>query len=236
MEKNDIGLNILAIGIFSITLLVLVGPLLSISPFIPATITFILLSLVTVDTLAWGNQGTNLFLNLFLSEEQKQRIIHHEAGHFLTAYLYEIPIIGYTLTPWENMKINNLGSGGVMFDTSFLEEKGQDLRELNLLTERFAVVLMAGIAAEKLVYKNSEGGEEDNQKLSEIYKSLGINYSQIKIKQRLAILQAETLIEKYKDAYFALVEAMGKRLSVTECQAIIEEKKSSQLNELTPQN
>lgn len=123
-----------------------------------------------------------------------------------------------------------------MFDTSFLEEKGQDLRELNLLTERFAIVLMAGIAAEKLVYKNSEGGEEDNQKLSEIYKSLGINYSQIKIKQRLAILQAETLIEKYKDAYFALVEAMGKRLSVTECQAIIEEKKSSQLNELTPQN
>lgn len=63
----------------------LVGPLLSISPFIPATITFILLSLVTVDTLAWGNQGTNLFLNLFLSEEQKQRIIHHEAGHFFNS-------------------------------------------------------------------------------------------------------------------------------------------------------
>jgi len=164
MQDNDIGLNILAISIFSITLLVFISPLLSISPFIPATITFVLLSLVTVDTLAWRNQGTNLFLNLFFSEEQKQRIIYHEAGHFLTAYLYQIPVTGYTLSLWESIKIKSLGSGGVIFDTSFLEEKEQDLREFNLLIERFSVVLMAGIAAEKFIYKNSEGGEEDNQK------------------------------------------------------------------------
>lgn len=226
MQNNDIGLNILAISIFSITLLVFISPLLSISPFIPATITFILLSLVTVDTLAWKNQGTNLFLNLFLSEEQKQRIIYHEAGHFLTAYFYQIPIIGYTLTPWENMKINNLGSGGVIFDTSFLEKKGQDLREFNLLLERFSVVLMAGIAGEKFIYKNSEGGEEDNQKFREIYRDLGLNYNELRMKQRLAILQAQTFIENHQETYFALAEAMKKRLSVAECQAIINNKSS----------
>jgi len=225
MQDNDIGLNILAISIFSITLLVFISPLLSISPFIPATITFVLLSLVTIDTLAWKNQGTNLFLNLFLSEEQKQRIIYHEAGHFLTAYFYQIPIIDYTLTPWENIKINNLGSGGVIFDTSFLEEKGQDLREFNLLLERFSIVLMGGIAAEKFIYKNSEGGEEDNQKFMEIYRGLGLNSNQLKMKQRLAILQAQTFIENHQETYFALAEAMKQRLSVTECQAIIENDK-----------
>lgn len=222
MQDNDIGLNILALSIFSITLLVLISPFLSVSPFIPATITFILLSLVTVDTLAWKNQGTNLFLNLFLSQEQKERIIYHEAGHFLTAHFYQIPVIGYTLTPWENLKINNLGSGGVIFDTSFLEAKGQDLKEFNLLLERFSIVLMAGIAAEKFIYKNSEGGEEDKQKFREIYRNLGLNYTQLNMKQRLAILQAQTLIENHKDAYLALVEAMKKRLSVVECQEIID--------------
>lgn len=225
MQDNDIGLNILAISIFSITLLVFISPLLSISPFIPATITFVLLSLITVDTLVWQNQGTNLFLNLFLSDEQKQRIIYHEAGHFLTAYFYKIPITDYTLTPWENIKINNLGSGGVIFDTSFLEGKGQDLKEFNLLLERFSIVLMAGIAAENFIYKNSEGGEEDKQKFMEIYRDLGLNSSQLRMKQRLAILQAQTFIENHKDTYLALAEGMKKRLSVAECQAIIENNK-----------
>lgn len=221
MQDNDIGLNILAISIFSITLLVFLSPLLSISPFIPATITFVLLSLVTVDTLAWKNQGTNLFLNLFLSQEQKQRIIYHEAGHFFTAYFYQIPVTGYTLTPWENIKFNNLGSGGVVFDTQFLAGKSQDLREFNLLLERFSIVLMAGIAAEKVIYNNSEGGEEDRQKFREIYRDLGLNSAQLNMKQRLAILQAQTLIENHKDTYLALVGAMKNRLSVAECQKVI---------------
>ena len=46
--KEDTGLNILAIGIFSMTMMVLVGPIFNLSPFIPAIITFVALGLITV--------------------------------------------------------------------------------------------------------------------------------------------------------------------------------------------
>ncbi|MBL1210570.1 ATP-dependent Zn protease [Geminocystis sp. GBBB08] len=219
---QDTGLNILAIAIFSLTLSVLLGPLLNISPAIPASLTFVMLGLITIDTLSWKNQGVNLLLNIFASSEQKERIIYHEAGHFLTAYLYQIPIIDYSLSAWEAIKKKNTGSGGVIFDDSFLKEKSLDLKEFNLIIERFGVVLMAGIAAEKLIYNHSEGGQDDQQKFQEIYSNLTLTYSNFQVKQRLAILQATSMIEKNKESYLALVEAMKKRQSVTECQAIIQ--------------
>ena len=232
--QEDTGLNILAISIFTITLTVLLGPIFNISPFIPATITFVALSLVTVDTLAWQSQGVNLFINLFASKEQKQRIIYHEAGHFLLAHLYEIPILGYTLTPWEALKANikNSASGGVVFDTSFLQNKPKNIRGVNLTIENFGVVLMAGIAAEKTIYDNSQGGKEDRQFFNSIYRDLGLQPLQYETKQRFAILQAKTIIEENKESYLALVEAMQKRLSVDNCQQILRQK-SQDLNPIT---
>lgn len=224
--QEDTGLNILAISIFTITLTVLGGPIFHISPFIPATVTFVGLSLVTVDTLAWQNQGTNLLINLFVSQEQKERIIYHEAGHFLLAHIYNIPIVGYTLTPWEALKakMNNPGSGGVVFDTSFLAEQQKNLREINVTIDNFAVVLMAGIAAEKIIFDNSQGGQEDRQLFNSLYRDLGLRALQSQTKQRFAILQAQTIIEENKESYLALVEAMRQRLSVHECQQIIRQK------------
>lgn len=218
---QETGLNILAIAIFSITLSVLIGPVFGLSPYIPAGITFLLLGLVTADTLAWKNQGVNLLVNIFNSREQKDRVIYHEAGHFLTAYLYNIPIEGYTLTVWENIKNNSLGSGGVIFDTTVLLEKKEDLMEFNVMIERLSIVLMAGIAAEEFIYKNSEGGMEDINKLREICQNLGLATQEFNLKQRQAILQAKNLIETNKESYLALVEGMKQRKSVEECKSII---------------
>lgn len=224
--QDDRDLNILAISIFTITITVLVGPIFNISPFIPATITFVALSLITVDTLAWQSQGVNLFINLFASQEEKQRIIYHEAGHFLLGYLYQIPILGYTLTPWEafRSKSKNSASGGVVFDTSFLDVKPYDIKEIKKTIEDFTVVLMAGIAAETVMLKNSEGGKEDHQLFNSLYRDLGFPSVQFQTQQRFAILKAKTIIEENKEAYLALVEAMTKRLSIEECRAIIQEK------------
>lgn len=218
---QETGLNILAIAIFLMTLSVLLGPLLNISPVIPAGLTFILLGLVTIDTLSWQNKGVNLLLDIFASKEQKERIIYHEAGHFLTAYLLEIPISGYTLTAWETLKNKNSGSGGVIFDIDILQSKKTDLTEFNLFLSKIGTVLMAGIAAEKIIYNNSQGGQEDQQKFNEIYANFGTTSSNLQMKQRQAILQANYLIEDNKDKYLALVSAMKMRKSVQECQEII---------------
>lgn len=211
------ALNLVAIGIFIMTLSSLLSPLFHISPFIPAGATFGIMGLATVDTLSWEGKGVTLLLDIFASREQRQRIIHHEAGHFLTAYFLGIPITGYTLTAWEAFKQGKQGRGGVEFDTKILEDKPLNLGEMRLTLERFYTVWMAGIAAENIVYSNAEGGGEDRSKVRTVLNMAGVPSTAYQQKERWAQLQASNLLEKHHQAYKALVTAMESRASVEEC-------------------
>jgi hypothetical protein len=215
------GLNIIAIAIFTITLSVLLGPVFNISPLIPALTTFAVMGLVTVDTLAYENKGINLLLDLFASSQQRERIIYHEAGHFLVATLLQIPIVSYNLTAWENLQEKQSGLGGVVFDFSCWEKKTTKLTEFNLNLERFCIVLMSGIAAESLIYQDVQGGKEDYQQLKTTLSSLGLSDNLYQQKQRWALLQATNLIKENLSSYEELVKAMKAKKSIEECQRII---------------
>ena len=86
------SLNIIAIGIFVITMSSLIGPIFNVSPVYSAIATFSVLVLATIDTLALQGQGSMIIVDLVegTSSERRDRIICHEAGHFLVAYLLEI--------------------------------------------------------------------------------------------------------------------------------------------------
>jgi hypothetical protein len=215
------ALNLIAIAIFSVTLTSLLGPMLNISPVFPAITTFGVLGLATLDNLSWGGKGTTLILDLFSSSKQRDRVLHHEAGHFLVAYFLSIPVMGYTLSAWEAFKQKQPGMGGVIVDTALLE-KTLDVQETPLLVERFCTVWMAGIAAETLVYGDTEGGESDRQKLREILHYTGFPKSAATQKERWAFLQAQSILEKHFRAYQALVEAMERRESVEACLQVIQ--------------
>jgi hypothetical protein len=210
------ALNLVAIAIFTVTLSSLLGPVLNISPVFPALTTFGVLGLATLDNFTWGGKGTTLVLDLFASSKQRDRVLHHEAGHFLVAYFLSIPITGYTLSAWEAFKQKQAGMGGVIVDTELLEKK-LDIKEMPLLVERFCTMWMAGIAAETLVYGNTEGGESDREQLREVLRFTGFPESAAIQKERWALLQAKSILEKHQDAYRALVEAMERRESVEEC-------------------
>ena len=217
------ALNLIAVGIFVMTMTSLLGPIFHIPPVVPAAITFGILSLATADTLSWNSRGVSLLLDLFASAEQRQRIINHEAGHFLTAYFLGIPVTGYTLTAWEVIKQGRLGRGGVSFNTDSLTAKPFELEKMRLTLERFCTVWMAGIAAEQMVYGNSQGGAEDRQQLKQVLTMAGlpeVGYAQ---KERWAQLQATNLITRHQHSYEALVEAMKQRASVEECYAVIQQ-------------
>lgn len=221
MEQT--ALNLIAITVFSITLSVFVTPLLSISPFVPALATFSLLGLVTVDTLTFNNRGVTLLLDALSPSKHRQRVIHHEAGHFLTAYILGIPIASYSLTAWEAFRQGQEGVGGVQFELADLEQKVKNFTDFPAFLERISTVWMAGIAAETLVYGKAEGGESDRFYLQSALKLAGVSENNYAQKERWSLLQAKTLLEKQQTAYQALVIAMEKRTSVEECCRVISE-------------
>jgi len=217
------ALNLIAVGIFIMTMTSLLGPIFGIPPVVPAALTFGILALATADTLSWNSRGVSLLLDLFASGEQRQRIINHEAGHFLTAYFLGIPITGYTLTAWEVIRQGQLGRGGVAFETETLTNQPFNLQEMRLTLDRFCTVWMAGIAAEKMVYGNSQGGAEDRASIQKALTMAGLSEAATPQKQRWAQLQATNLLTRHQKSYEALVEAMKQRSSVDECYAVIQQ-------------
>lgn len=216
------ALNLVAIGIFTLTLSALLGPMLNISPTIPALTTLGVLSLLTFDSFRFQGKGGTILLDWLAGKAHRDRIIRHEAGHFLVAYFLGIPITGYTLTAWEAFSQGQPGLGGVEVDTQIIS---QDLPvgEMRLNLERCCTVWMAGIAAETIVYGSAEGGIEDRQKVREAVVSLGRPKSEFELKERSCTRQAQTMIKEHWESYEALVAAMEKRATVAECCQVIQQ-------------
>ncbi len=219
------ALNLTAIGVFCMTLSVLLGPMLNISPIIPAVATLGVLSLATLDSFSFQGKGATLLVDWLAGtrSEHRDRILRHEAGHFLVAYFLGIPITGYTLSAWEAFKQRQPGLGGVTFEPQGLSPEALNVREMRLTFDRFCTVWMAGIAAETLVYGDAEGGGEDREKLRDALTSLGRPVSESPIKERWAARQAETMIQEHWASYEALVATMEQRASVAECCQVIQQ-------------
>jgi hypothetical protein len=87
--------------------------------------------------------------------------------------------------------------------------------------DQAAMVLMAGIAAEELFYERAIGGENDRSQLRSMLRGLTFSPQESQQRERWAIVQAKAMLERYRDAYDALVVAMGDRASVADCQQAI---------------
>ena len=221
---NGTAFNLVAIGIFAMTLSTLLSPLLNISPAVPAIATFSILGLITLDSFQWQGKFGSIALDWFarFSPEHRDRVIRHEAGHFLVAQQLGIPVVGYTLNAWEALRQGQSGQGGVQFDTAELEAELQQNRLSVQFVERYCTVWMAGIAAEQLTYKTAEGGADDRQKFCETLVKLGIPAAELSQRQRLSILRAKELLQQQRSAYDALVIALEQRQSIEQCYAAMQ--------------
>jgi hypothetical protein len=214
---QQISLNLVAICVFGLTLSSLVAPLINIPSTLPIAIVAAIIVGATVDNFFLKSTVATLILDAIAGtkSEYRQRIIHHEAGHFLVAYLLGIPITGYTLSAWESFRQGQSAQGGVMFAPPQTNISAQ-------LLQHYCTVWMAGIAAEKLVYvgeasrneNRSQGGSEDRQKLRGVLFVAGKQQQEIVKQENLATLQAKNLIQTNWEAYQALVTAMNDRTPV----------------------
>lgn len=222
---RDTTLNAFAITIFGVTMASLLGPLISLSPAVVAVFVAVGLGIATLDQLGLGGRIGSIAMDslAWTSPDYRQRVLHHEAGHFLAAVLLEFPVETYTLNAWESWRQGIAGPGGVVFVGD--PANGYDTIAQERLTpqviDRYCQVWMAGIAAEQLIYGDAEGGSEDTLALGRFWSDLGRSPAEIPLKQRWAALQAKTLLDKHRDAFDALVTAMGDRAPVATCCEII---------------
>ncbi len=220
---SQTALNLVAISIFVLVLSSLLGPLFNLSPVVPAIAVFGLLGIATLDSLSWQGQGSTLLLDWLASAspQHRERIVRHEAGHFLVASLLDVPVSGYALSAWEALKQGQSAQGGVSFDDQELASQLEQGTLSAQLLNRYCTIWMAGIAAETLAYGSAKGGGDDRQKLRAVLTPLGLSNSAQEQKQRWADLQAKTLLQEHWSAYEALVGAMQQRASIAECCRLI---------------
>jgi hypothetical protein len=221
---GQVTLNLIAITVFLTTMAVLLGPLVHLSPEVPAIAIATVLGLAIVDQLSWQGTLGNLVIGSLsrLAPEQRQRVIHHEAGHFLVAHLLGIPVTDYSLTALDAWRKGFPGQGGVQFDTAALEGPLATGHLPAQLLNRYCTVWMAGIAAEQLTYHDALGGQDDCQKLAGLWQQLGRSQQAARTQQRWATLQARTLLEQHSTAYTALVQALETGEAVSDCQALLQ--------------
>jgi hypothetical protein len=222
---SQTALNLIAITIFTLVMSSLLGPLVHLSPVVPAIAVAGLLGVATLDTLSWQGRGGTLLIDWLarFSPQHRERVVHHEAGHFLVAHLLDIPVTDYTLSAWDAFRQGQPGLGGVSFDSQELDsELEQGVLSAQLL-DRYCTVWMAGAVAEKLVYGDAEGGADDRQKLRVLWAQLQRPLSECEMKERWASLQARSLLEAHWTTYQKLAAAMAEAAPVAQCREVIEQ-------------
>jgi hypothetical protein len=156
----------------------------------------------------------NAFSNVF--PDYRERVLRHEAAHFLVGYLLGVPIVGYSL---------DLGKEHTDMLENRLERKivgAQRLSDDEI--DALAVVAMAGVAAEAMAFPEVVGQTADlmdlQRAMNRAAAPLAPNTQQNIT--RWAVWQAAVLLRANPGAYDALREAMARKAPVPECIAAIE--------------
>ncbi|KAG6701534.1 hypothetical protein I3842_08G169800 [Carya illinoinensis] len=187
-----------------------------------------LLFLWTLDSVSFDGGVGSLVLDTIghtFSQKYHNRVIQHEAGHFLIAYLVGILPKGYTLTSLEALKKEgslNVQAGTAFVDFEFVEEVNAGKVSATTLN-RFSCIALAGVAAEYILYGVAEGGLADINKLDMLLKSLAFTQKKADSQVRWSVLNTVLLLRRHELARAKLAEAMSMGKSVGNCIGIIEE-------------
>lgn len=179
----------------------------------------------------------------FFSPGTQDKILRHEAGHMLAAYLLGCPVEGIVLSAWAALQDRRFGSRQVSAGTSFFDpELSMQINSKGKLTrsalDRYSIIVMAGIAAEAEQYGQADGGAGDEMALVAFLSQLNAGQTNtwdsdsIRNQARWGALQAVLMVRHYKPAYDALVDALERGGSLGDCIYAIE--KAARDNNLKP--
>ncbi|XP_015624146.1 uncharacterized protein [Oryza sativa Japonica Group] len=181
----------------------------------------------------FGGGVRNLILDTIghnLSQKYRNRVIQHEAGHFLIAYLLGVLPKGYTITSLDTFIKKgslNVQAGTAFVDFEFLQEVNSGKLSATMLN-KFSCIALAGVATEYLLYGYAEGGLADIGQLDGLLKGLGFTQKKADSQVRWAVLNTVPALRRHKKARSQLAEAMSSGKSVGSCIGVIEENINSE--------
>lgn len=181
------------------------------------------LALAAADALLLGGTGLGQLLSL-LWPPYRKRVLVHEAGHVVAAYLLGCPVRGVILDAMEAVRNGIRGQAGTQFWDAALESELREGRLMSATLDRYCIVLFAGIAAEALVYGEAQGGESDENLYKAVVSQLQPPWSppQMSNHARWAVLQAFTLLRERRAVHAAVVRALERGATMAELAEEIE--------------
>jgi len=147
--------------------------------------------------------------------DYRERILRHEAAHFLTAHLLGVPVANYSLIIGKE----HTDLAEAALQRRLIEKVLEDDE-----VDRLSIIAIAGATAEAMHFEDVMGQTQDLFDLQRIMnrstKKLGAQQQQNQT--RWAAYQAASLLRQYSKEYEALMEVMENRGTVAECVRAIE--------------
>ncbi|KAF5180745.1 translation initiation factor 3 subunit I [Thalictrum thalictroides] len=187
-----------------------------------------LLFIWSLDLISFNGGASSLVLDTIghtLSQKYHNRVIQHEAGHFLIAYLLGVLPKGYTCSSLEALRKEgslNVQAGTAFVDFEFLDEVNTG-KVSAMMLNKFSCISLAGVATEYILFGYSEGGLSDINQLDGLLKGLGFTQKKADSQVRWAILNTILILRRHEGARSKLAEAMSVGKSVGSCIATIEQ-------------
>lgn len=168
-------------------------------------------------------------LGRVFSPDYPKRVVQHEAGHFLVAYLEGVLPKSYTLSAldaFHTYKAANTQAGCVFCDTA-IQQEVQSGKLSSKTLDKFVCIALGGVVVEYLLFGQAEGGLSDIQQLEGLFQSLKFDQQKTNAQMRWAVLNTVGLLKQHAGTHRVLAEAMMRGASVGECISLIEQSMAS---------
>lgn len=176
---------------------------------------------ISLAVLAVGSTSPGLlqFAIDFFSQvfpDYRDRVLRHEAAHFLLGHLLGVPVAGYSLA---------LGKEHTDLAEAALQRRLIEKQLSDEEVDKLSIIAMAGATAEAMHFEEVMGQTADMWDLQRIMMraTSKLSNNQQQNQTRWAAYQAASLLRQYSKEYNALMEVMGKGGSTDACIRAIEE-------------